>query len=55
MKLKKFNSIDELEKEIDSYLEFAERDYTKVDYPAHLLKEKELIAAGALPSSNRGS
>ena len=55
MKLKKFNSIDELEKEIDSYLEFAERDYTKVDYPAHLLKEKELIAAGALPSSNRRS
>ena len=55
MKLKKFNSFEDLEQEIESYYDFAKRDYKEVDYPAHLLKEKELTEAGALPSSNRSS
>tara|TARA_A100001515_G_scaffold121779_1_gene105066 strand:- start:2177 stop:4675 length:2499 start_codon:yes stop_codon:yes gene_type:complete len=55
MKLKKFNSLKELEKEIESYYEFAKRDYKEVDFPIHLLKEKELEEAGELPSSNRTS
>ena len=55
MKLKKFNSIDELEKEIDSYFEFAERNYGEVELPPHILKEKQLSETGQLPSSNRSS
>ena len=43
MKLKKFNSIDELQKEIDSYFEFAERNYGEIEYPPHILKEKQLL------------
>jgi hypothetical protein len=56
MKPKQFKNIEELEKEINSYVKITEKTYKKAkDLPPHLVLHKNLEKINALPSSDQFS